>query len=710
MTLYEIITTGAQQAYGIAEEMVNKAIAEHGADKAVAYPETAYAQAVIYGPLGKKCNTLGELAEVLPIIKSLISETPRLEPQFNNGVSVALSAEVIESVKYATMGNPYEAGPGVGFVTDAIIRQLGVPLVTGDIPGVAVILGKAPTNDDAALIIKDLQSKGIMTFLIGEVIDQAIAADVKMGVEMRVVPIGYDVTSVIHVVSVAIRAALIFGGVPAGNMADVFQYCKDRVPAFVIALGELTPVVVGAGAGAIRLGFPVIADKVPPLMEVPMCLINQPDYSKIVATALEARNIKIKITNIDIPTAFAPAFEGERIRKEQLYAEAGGNKTPAFEVVRTLDAADIEDHKITIVGDDIDGLPEGSKFACGIVVDVAGRKMNPDFEPVLERRIHYFLNYVEGLMHVGQRDINWLRLGKDAFAKGFRLKHIGEVLYAKMLDEFSSILDKVQVTIYTNPDDVKAAHEKIAVPLYQARDSRLKGLSDEATDTFYSCILCQSFAPSHVCIVTPERLGLCGAVSWLDAKATYEIDPTGPCQPVCKGEVCEDEVKGVYPTVNEAVKEFSHGAIERMTMYSILEDPMTSCGCFECICGIMPEAGGVVIVNREFKGDTPVGMGFSTLAGMTGGGVQTPGFMGHGRQFVVSKKFLYAEGGLKRLVWMPKELKESLKDQINERAQEIGIPNFYDMIADETVGIDSDSVVEFLTKVGHPAMSMDPIM
>jgi len=710
MSLYEIITTGAQQAYGIAEEMLNKAVAEHGADKAVAYPETGYAQPTIYGPLGKKCSNLGELAEVLPIIKSLMSDTPRLEAQFNNGIAVALAAEVIESVKYATMGNPYEGGPGIGFIPDAILRQLGVPLVTGDIPGVAVILGKAPSKEEAGLIIKDLQSKGIMTLLVGEVIDQALEAEVKMGVEMRVVPVGYDVTAVIHVVSFAIRAALIFGAVPAGNMADVFQYCKDRVPAFVIALGDLTPIIVGAGAGAIRLGFPVIADKVPPLMEVPMCLIQQADYSKIVATALEARNIKIKITEIPIPVAFAPAFEGERIRREQLYTMAGGNKTPSFEVVRTLDATEIEDHKITIVGDDIDNLAEGSTFACGLVIDVAGKKMNPDFEPVFERRLHYFLNYCEGLMHVGQRDINMVRISKDAFAKGFRLHHIGEVVYAKILDEFAAIVDKVQVTIYTNPDDVNKAHDEIAVPLFQARDNRLRGLSDSATDTFYSCILCQSFAPSHVCIVTPERLGLCGAVSWLDAKATYEIDPTGPCQPVPKGDVCEDEVKGIYPAINEVVKEFSHGAIERMTMYSILEDPMTSCGCFECICAIMPEANGVVIVNREFKGDSPVGMGFSTLAGMSGGGVQTPGFMGHGRQFIVSRKFLGAEGGLARLVWMPKELKESLKDQIDERGKEIGVPNFYDMIADEEVGCDSDSVCEFLTKVGHPALTMDPMM
>ena len=709
MSLYEIITLGAQQAYEAAEGMLNKAVSDLGADKAIAYPDTAYFQSVIYGPLGKKCKTLGELAEVLPIIKSLMSDTPRLEAQFNNGIAVALAAEVIEATKYATMEAPY-TDPAIGFVPDPIIRQLGVPLVTGDIPGVAVVLGKAPSKEEAGIIIKDLQAKGIMTFLIGEVIDQAIEAEVKMGVEMRVVPIGYDVTSVIHVVSVAIRAALIFGGVPAGNMADIFQYTKDRVPAFVIALGELTPLIVGAGAGAIKLGFPVIADKVPPLMEVPMCLINQPDYSKMVATALEARNIKIKITDIPIPVAFAPAFEGERIRREQLYCMSGGNKSISFEVVRTLDASEIEDHKIEVIGGDIDDLPEGSVFHCGIVIDVAGKKMQSDFEPVIERRLHYFFNYCEGIMHVGQRDINMLRISKDAFGKGFRLHHFGEAIYAKILDEFASIIDKVQVTIYTEEKQAQEKLESIARELYHARDNRLKGLSDEATDTFYSCILCQSFAPSHVCIVTPERLGLCGAVSWLDAKATYEIDPTGPCQPVPKGDTCDDELKGIYPSINQVVNEMSHGAIERMTMYSIMEDPMTSCGCFECICAIMPEANGVVIVNREFKGDSPVGMGFSTLAGMTGGGVQTPGFMGHGRQFIVSKKFLGAEGGIARLVWMPKELKEALKDDIDARGKEIGCPDLYDKIADETVGQDSETVCEFLNKVGHPALAMDPMM
>jgi acetyl-CoA synthase len=470
----------------------------------------------------------------------------------------------------------------------------------------------------------------------------------------------------------------------------------------------LSELVVSAGAGAIALGFPVITDQ--DVQEVPQNLIVQKDYDKLIPTSLEARSIKIKITEIPIPVGFAPAFEGERVRKEEMFAEFGGGRTTAWELVMKKDMAEVEDHKIEIIGPDIDTLePNGGKLPLALLVEVAGKNMQEDFEPVMERRIHYFANYIEGVMHIGQRDIMWLRISKSTYDAGFRLKHIGEVLYAKMLDEFGSIVDKVQVKVITDKEKLESMLQQIARPRYEARDARLAGLTDESVDTFYSCLLCQSFAPAHVCIVTPERLGLCGAVSWLDAKATKELNPTGPCQPIVKGP-CSDEVKGSWESINKAVEQLSHGATKRVNIYTIMEDPMTSCGCFECICGIMPEANGVIIVNREYSGMTPLGMTFGELASTTGGGVQTPGFMGHGRQFITSKKFLFAEGGLSRVVWMPRELKEALKDKLIQRAKEIGIENLYDMIADETVGTDPDSVVEFLTRVGHPALSMDPMM
>ena len=122
-------------------------------------------------------------------------------------------------------------------------------------------------------------------------------------------------------------------------------------------------------------------------------------------------------------------------------------------------------------------------------------------------------------------------------------------------------------------------------------------------------------------------------------------------------------------------------------------------------------SNGFIVVNREYKGMTPVGMTFGELASCTGGGVQTPGYMGHGRHFISSKKFIAAEGGIERIVWMPKELKDQVAERLNQTAKELyGIDNFTDMIGDETIAEDPETLVAFLTEKGHPALGMDPMM
>ena len=313
-------------------------------------------------------------------------------------------------------------------------------------------------------------------------------------------------------------------------------------------------------------------------------------------------------------------------------------------------------------------------------------------------------------MHTGQRDKDRIRVSKETFEAGFRAKHIGEVLYAKVKSEFAAVVDKCQVTIYTDSAECTRVRHEVAMPLFDKRDERLNTLTDEGVDVYYSCIMCQAFSPSHVCVVTPERLGLCGAVSWLDAKATNELDPQGPCQVITKERPIDERI-GEYEDVNEAVQKFSQGALEDVSLYSIIEKPMTSCGCFECICGIEPLSNGVCIANREYAGMTPIGMTFSELASMTGGGVQTPGFMGHGKHFIASKKFMKAEGGVARIVWMPKELKEQVAERLNATAKELyGIDNFCDMIADETIAEDPETLLAYLEEKGHPALTMELMM
>ena len=705
--LTDLIYGGSNAVAGLTEAAVKDAIAKFGADKEIAFPDTAYYFPTIYAATGVKVKTLGDLTACVGVLKSLITGQEDLGQALNAGLATAVGAEILEGLKWTASANPYEHESGIGFVPDPVIRSLGVPLVTGDIPGVAVVLGKTEKEADVASVVKDYQSKGLLTFLVGDVIEQCANSGVKMGLEYRVVPLGHDVTSVIHVVTVAIRAALIFGNVQPGNLADLLEYTKLRVPAFVNTFGSIDAVVVSAGAGAIALGFPVVVDIDLAENQVPGALESVCDHADTVKKSLELRGIKIKVKELPIPVAFAAAFEGEIIRKADMHNEFYSGKNPTAELVLMRGLEEVEDHKITIIGPE---MADQKDLALCTFVEVAGKKMQVDFESVIERKFHAWFNYMEGVMHTGQRNLVRVRVSKAAFEAGLTLNHFAEMLYHMVMDEFDAVVDKCQVTIITDAEKAQAFRDEIAMPKYAQRDDRLASMTDEAVDRYYTCILCQSFAPAHCCVVTPERLGLCGAVSWLDAKATNELDPNGPCQPIMK-EVCADERTGRFETVDRAIQAATHGAVENVTLYSILEDPMTSCGCFECICGIEPVSNGFVIVNREFKGMTPAGMTFGELASCTGGGVQTPGYMGHGRHFISSKKFIAAEGGIQRIVWMPKELKDDVGEKLNKTAFELyGIENFTDYIADETITSDCEELYGWLSEKGHPVLELEPLM
>lgn len=708
MGLFDRVFRGSDEMFSQAESALNKTYEKLGADAPVAFGNTAYYLGCIYAYTGLKVTNMGELKAALEPIRTMLTRNYLLNDVFTSGIATAMAAEVIEACKYAESPAPYSEKYH-GHMSDAEVRELGVPLVTQDIPGFVVIIDEAPTDAQALALIKGYQSRGIFVFLLKGAIDQAERCGINMGFPVRIVPVGPDISSVSHIISVVVRAAMIFGAVQPGDYNGMNKYSFERIFAFVNAFAPVEDITVACGGGAIAMGFPVITNDTEDMWKVPKSLIIQENVADFIDTSLEARDIKIKVTNIDIPIACSSAFEGELIRKADMLIEVDGSRKDCFELVRTKEPYEIEDHKVELIGQDFDMFEPGSKINFAIIVEIAGKNMQSDFEPVFERKIHNYVNCLEGVMHTGQRDMLRIRVGRQAYEAGFRIRHFGELLYAKMKNDFSSVVDKCQVTLITVPELVGKLRKE-ANEVYDKRDARLRSLTDESVNCFYTCTLCQSFSPSHVCIVTPERLGLCGAVSWLDAKSTNELQPNGPCQVVTKTRVIDEE-KGAYEDVNAAVKQYSHGALERVTLYSIMEDPMTSCGCFECICGIEPCSNGVVIVNREYIGSTPLGMTFAELASMTGGGVQTPGFMGHGRHFISSRKFMKAEGGLSRIVWMPKALKDMVREKLNTTALELyGIENFTDRIADETITEEPDTLMNFLSEVSHPALEMEPIM
>lgn len=717
---------GAHTLVGRAEAALDEAIKAKGEAEPFSLPDTAYYLPVIYAMTGVKCKTLGDLKPIIERAKALLPDEPTarvwlpyLGPTLDAGMATLFAEEIIEAMKYV-MGNPVE-GIWLGATDDVIVRTQGIKLVDGSMPGFAAVVGAAPTTEQAVQLATDLRERNILLFMAGETNGKTMAeqleeAGIQMGWDVYLVPFGRDITSAVYALGVAARAAMTFGGITPGGMKearDILMYNKNRVFAFVIALGEVDDEKYATAAGAINFGFPVVADTdIPQILPTGIAtyehVVSNVPLDKIVDTAIEVRGLKIKVTKIPIPVSFGPAFEGERIRKEAMFAQFGGQKSPAFEYLRMRDMDDVENGKIEVIGPEIDKMEEGGAYPLGILIEVAGRKMQPDFEPVLERQLHHLINGGEGIWHMGQRDMNWIRISKGAQAKGFKIKDFGEILKAKLMDDFPAIVDKIQIKLFTDEAAMKDILEE-ARAAFIARDERVAGLTDESVDLFYSCTLCQSFAPNHVCVISPERLGLCGAYNWLDAKAAFEISPTGANQPITKGETIDEE-KGQWAGVNEVVYQKTNKSVERINAYSIMEDPETSCGCFECIVAILPMANGVMVVNREFSGETPVGMKFSTLAGSVGGGAQTPGFLGVGRQYITSDKFIKADGGFKRIVWMPKELKDSLASQLAKRSEGIGIPDFFDKICDETIAVTEEDVMTHMASVGHPALEMDPIL
>lgn len=395
----------------------------------------------------------------------------------------------------------------------------------------------------------------------------------------------------------------------------------------------------------------------------------------------------------DIPVDVGVIYEGERIRRKDMQVELGGPDVEAkFELVRVKKPQEVQDEKIIIIGPDIKDMKEGSTHPFGIFVEVAGKQIEPELEGVIERRIHEYCNFIEGFMHLNQRYDIWLRLNKKSFEKGLNsFNYIGKVLFRLFKSELP-IIEKIQVTFITEPEKVKAMWKE-ALGIYEARDAKARGLKDEEVDKFYGCTLCQSFAPTHVCVITPQRYSNCGSISWFDGKASARIDPKGPVYEIDKGELL-DPVKGEFSGVNESVKKKSLGEVTRVWLYTTFGYPHTSCGCFEAVAFYIPEVDGFGIVNRGFKETTINGLPFSTIADSTAGGRQVDGFHGLSIEYMRSPKFLQADGGWNRVVWMPASIKERVKDFIPKELN--------DKIATENDVKTIDELKVFLKQRTHP--------
>ncbi|HEX6270200.1 MAG TPA: hypothetical protein VFZ43_08195, partial [Anaerolineales bacterium] len=605
---------GANALVTEAELMLNKALTEKGTDTPVSFPNTAYYLPTILGMTGRAIEKIGDLKAVMEQARHMLHPmpagnhwTPYLGETLDSGMATLLAAETIEAVRFAYGLQPepmagFKLAGGTSFtspdangkeganghdghlngpIDDIQLRSWGIQLVDGRMPGFAAIVGCAKSNEVAVKIVRELQRRNILCFLSGNVngrsiIHQLQEEGVELGYDTYTVPFGTDTISAIYALGFATRSALTFGGLKPGMSREILLYNKERVFAFVLALGEVDDLKYAAAAGAINFGFPVIADTVIPeilptgittyehVVSMPFTAIDGKDdlerAERLVQKCIEVRGVKVKVSNVDVPVPYGSAFEGEVVRKADLRIEFGGKHSRAFEFLHMAKLDEVTDGKIEVIGKGFEDVSPQGAMDVGIIIKVAGRQMQQDFEPVLERQIHYFINGASGIQHVGQRDIAWIRVSNNAADKGFNLEHFGKILHARFHEDFGAIVDKVQVTIVTDSSLHAEWLEKARVA-YDFRNKRLADLTDNKVEEFYSCTLCQSFAPNHVCVVSPERLGLCGAYNWLDCKASFSINPTGPNQPIKLGRSIDFQ-KGYWEGTNDYAKIGSHGVVE----------------------------------------------------------------------------------------------------------------------------------------------------
>lgn len=688
----DLIFHGVDAAAEQAEAAVQRLLCRCGADSLPEFSDAIYRCPALRVLTDTELRRAGDIAAGAAALRS-----GQPELQQTPGLLAWLYAELRE---LALAGLHHGE---TGILPDAVIRSLGVPLLTGDIPGIVIFMGSAECAAHVSFLAQSYREKGLTVFLTGA----AVLAGLCAAEDSGLICFGSKAEDAICALSTIVRIAMIFCGTGPGSGVTALQQALTRIPVMINYFGAPDEINAAVLAGAAELGIPVISDSAFTGLQLPETLYAAAVPEQMAALSLKMRGVKLKPRPLILPVAYDSAFEGERVRGPECAAEF----LYGCELVTAAAPEDVEDHGFAVIGPELpvaDGTQRGGYLAISVLV--SGQRMQKDFEPVIERRIHAWLNYASGVEHQGMRDGMHLRIRRSALAAGLRLADLAEMIYHGLRTEFAPVADQCQIRMITEPAAWSEFRDSVALPRFQERDQRLAALTDEGVDTFYSCTMCQSIAPNHCCVVTPERCGMCGAVTWPDARAAFELDPNGPNRPIRKG-VAQDEQYGCYDAVDLAVNKATNGTVSHLSLYSLIEAPMTGCGRLECICCVEPLSGGVILVDRDYSGMTPVGMPFEDLASMVFGGVQNPGFMGVGRQYISSEKFLRADGGALRIVWMSRELKERVSAALDRTAEKLyGIRGLCDRIADETVTTDPETLYTFLTEREHPVLEMAPMM
>ncbi|HTP00094.1 MAG TPA: hypothetical protein VMJ64_01870 [Anaerolineales bacterium] len=689
-------TTAAKAKQGMhllvdeAEQLLQKAVSDHGARAPFSYPNTAYYLPIILGHSAKPVERVGDLQPVLQEARGLLGG-----PKAERGTAALLAAETIEALR--SVERPLEAAgerPPASLrfespISDAQLRTWGVQLSDGRIPGIGVILASQGSSVPASEVLNELRRRNILCFLSG-------AAE-STHVEAGVMDQGRDAVAAIHAFGMVARCAMKLGGQRPGTWQGIQQYAKRHAPGFVLLLGEPDNVELAMALAAKELGFAVV--------EAAEALSAKGDADpalQLAEACIAARKLKTKAYSVSAPVPYSPAFEDEVIGDADLYAELGGQGHAGFELLQVAPASEVTDGRVRVIGPE---LQAHSHSDLGIVIKVAGRKLQTDFEPLLEKQIGPFLNYAGGVVHSGHEDSVSIRISEAAAAQGLTLEALGNLLLARYREDVAAV-EQIEITLFTEPQEV-SNWIATARQVYAARRQHLTELDDSQADVFFVCTNCRAFAPNNVSIISPQRVSPCGQCTWLDAKAGYEMGFTRVRRPIKPGKLIDGK-RGVWEGLNKYAQTASHGRVKEVALYSVTQSPMSACADFECIVMAIPEANGVMVLSHDDVSPTPAGVNVEIFASIAAG-EQIPGVVGIGVNYLLSPKFIAADGGFRRVVWMSSVLKERFGEELRAACARDGVPDLMEKIADERHVRSVPELVGWLKEHHHPALEMEPI-
>ncbi len=666
---------GTQQLIAEAGQMLQEALIRRGPQSVITCLNTVYYLPIALGLLARPVQKLGDLQAIME--QAIGTPDP--------GRAALLAAEVVEALRA-------DDGDFASPISDLQVHSWGVQLADGRMPGIALMLGHAASAEAARQVVRELHDRNILCLLGSDVEDQLKDSALEFTGSPHVVALGRHPSSAVHGIGVAPRCAMKLGGHKPGSAAEILDYCRRRMPGLVLALGGLGEQDYALARGAEEFGFPLIESQGG--AEKPGDLVDR---------CIAVRGLKPRAYDVHAPVKYGPAFEDETVPDEDLHIQYGGADCATFILLEVAVHDELRDGEVEIIGPALPNRPRRGGTPLGILVKVAGAKLQSDFEPYLERQIQAYLNYASGVRCSGPQDRMSLRISKAAAASGLGLESLGRIVHARLRGEFPAV-EKVEVTLITQPE-IHVQWLGRARAAHAAREEWLAGMTDDQVDVFFACTNCRPFAPRNVSIISPERVSPCGQCTWLDAKASYELNAGGARRPISLGKPIDRE-KGIWEGTNQYARTASQGRIQQVSLYSIMQAPMAACADFECMVVLIPEANGVMVLGREdTMMATPAGLTVETFASVAAG-EQIPGIVGMGRRHLLSRKFIAPEGGFKRVVWMSSTLKDSLAAELRSVCAREGEPDLLDKIADERSVTTVDALLSWLKSHEHPVLRM----